>query len=102
MLVAILSIFCAFIFLAGLHVALEYNRDYNKRMDVLKLEDDFVQDYLESQESMKRMTYEDGKKFIEAFKVRWENIISKERIEYFESCMKESLEMRIYYNISSN
>lgn len=98
MITAIAAVFCLLMFTFATYAALEYRREYQARMDAFTLEDEFVADYLECQDTLKLSTYKDGQKIIAAFNDRWSGIMTKDRVEYFTKVMTESLEYRIIYN----
>lgn len=98
MITVIAATFALLMFIFATYAAIEYRREYKARMDAFTLEDEFVADYLECQDSIKLATYKDGQKIIRAFNDRWSGIMSKDRVEYFSKVMTESLEYRIIYN----
>jgi hypothetical protein len=98
MITAIAATFALLMFVFVTYAAIEYRREYKARMDAFKLEDEFVADYLDCQDTLKVATYKDGQKIIAAFNERWTGIMRRERVEYFSKSMTESLELRIIYN----
>jgi len=98
MITVIAATFALLMFVFVTYAAIEYRREYKARMDAFTLEDEFVVDYLECQDTLKVATYKDGQKIIAAFSDRWKGIMRKERVEYFTKSMTESLELRIIYN----
>lgn len=98
MITAIAATFALLMFAFATYAAIEYRREYQARMDAFTLEDEFVADYLECQDTLKIATYKDGQKIIAAFQDRWIGIMRRERVEYFVKTMTESLEYRIIYN----
>ena len=98
MITVIAATFALLMFIFATYAAIEYRREYQARMDAFTLEDEFMADYLECQESIKITTYNDGQKIIRAFNDRWSGIMAKDRVEYFTKVMTESLEYRIIYN----
>ena len=98
MITAIAAAFALLMFVFATYAAIEYRREYQARMDAFTLEDEFVADYLECQDSIKLATYKDGQKIIKAFNDRWSGIMAKDRVEYFTKVMTDSLEYRIIYN----
>lgn len=98
MITVIAATFALLMFVFVTYAAIEYRREYKARMDAFTLEDDFVADYLECQDTLKLATYKDGQKVIAAFQDRWIGIMNRERVDYFVKNMTESLEYRIIYN----
>ena len=98
MITVIAATFALLMFVFATYAAIEYRREYQARMDAFTLEDEFVADYLECQDTLKIATYKDGQKVIAAFQDRWVGIMRKERVDYFVKTMTESLEYRIIYN----
>lgn len=98
MITAIAAAFALLMFIFATYAAIEYRREYKARMDAFTLEDEFVADYIECQDSIKLATYKDGQKIIKAFNDRWSGIMAKDRVEYFTKVMTDSLEYRIIYN----
>lgn len=98
MITAIAAAFALLMFVFATYAAIEYRREYQARMDAFTLEDEFVADYLECQDTLKIATYNDGQKVIAAFQDRWIGIMRRERVDYFVKTMTESLEYRIIYN----
>ena len=98
MITVIAATFALLMFVFATYAAIEYRREYQARMDAFTLEDEFVADYLECQDTLKIATYKDGQKVIAAFQDRWIGIMRKERVDYFVKTMTESLEYRIIYN----
>jgi len=98
MITVIAATFALLMFVFVTYAAIEYRREYQARMDAFTLEDEFVADYLECQDTLKLATYKDGQKIIAAFNDRWNGIMRRERVEYFVKTMTESLEYRIIYN----
>ena len=98
MITVIAATFALLMFIFATYAAIEYRREYKARMDAFTLEDEFMADYLECQDSIKLATYKDGQKIIRAFNDRWSGIMAKDRVEYFTKVMTESLEYRIIYN----
>ena len=98
MITVIAATFALLMFVFVTYAAMEYRREYKARMDAFTLEDEFVADYLECQDTLKLATYKDGQKIIAAFQDRWSGIMNRERVDYFVKNMTESLEYRIIYN----
>ena len=98
MITVIAATFALLMFVFATYAAIEYRREYKARMDAFTLEDEFVADYLECQDTLKLATYKDGQKIIAAFQDRWSGIMPKDRVDYFVKTMTESLEYRIIYN----
>ena len=98
MITAIAATFALLMFVFVTYAGIEYRREYKARMDAFTLEDEFVADYLECQDTLKVVTYKDGQKVIAAFNDRWTGIMRRERVKYFTKSMTESLELRIIYN----
>lgn len=98
MITVIAATFTLVMFVFVTYAAIEYRREYKARMDAFTLEDEFVADYLECQDTLKLATYKDGQKVIAAFQDRWIGIMNRERVDYFVKNMTESLEYRIIYN----
>ncbi len=98
MITVIAATFALLMFVFVTYAAIEYRREYKARMDAFTLEDEFVADYLECQETLKLATYKDGQKIIAAFQDRWSGIMATDRVDYFVKVMTESLEYRIIYN----
>ncbi len=102
MITAIITIIAAILFVSGLYVAIEYRQHYCARMDRYQVEEEFVQDYLQTQEALKLVTYIDGNSLISAFKERWAEIIERERVDYFVEQMHKSLDLRVLYQVNAN
>lgn len=102
MITAIITITAAVMFVAGLYLAIEYRQQYCARMDRYQVEQEFAQDYLQTQEALKLVTYVDGNSLISAFKERWCEIIERERVDYFVEQMHKSLDLRVLYQINAN
>ena len=96
MITAIITIIAAIMFVSGLYIAIDYRRQYCARMDRYKVEEEFVQDYLQTQEALKLVTYIDGNSLINAFKERWAEIMERERVDYFVEQMHKSLYLRYF------
>lgn len=102
MITAIITIIAAILFVSGLYLAIEYRQHYCARMDRYQVEEEFVQDYLQTQEALKLVTYVDGNSLISAFKERWSEIIERERVDYFVEQMHKSLDLRVLYQVNAN
>jgi hypothetical protein len=102
MITAIITIISAILFVSGLYLAIEYRQHYCARMDRYQVEEEFVQDYLQTQEALKLVTYVDGNSLISAFKERWAEIIERERVDYFVEQMHKSLDLRVLYQVNAN
>jgi hypothetical protein len=102
MITAIITIISAILFVSGLYLAIEYREHYCARMDRYQVEEEFVQDYLQTQEALKLVTYIDGNSLISAFKERWAEIIERERVDYFVEQMHKSLDLRVLYQVNAN
>ena len=102
MITSIIGVAFLLMFVISLYVALEYREQYNERMERYEVEEEFVQDYLETQDALKLCTYIEGNRVIDAFKARWEQIISHERVDYFVQQMHKSLDLRVLYQVNAN
>jgi 5'-deoxynucleotidase YfbR-like HD superfamily hydrolase len=102
MITSIIGVAFLLMFVISLYVALEYREQYNARIERYEVEEEFVKDYLETQDALKLCTYVEGGKVIDAFKARWEQIISHERVEYFVQQMHKSLDLRVLYQVNAN
>ena len=102
MITAIITIIACILFVSGLYIAIDYRQQYCARIDRYNVEDEFVQDYLQTQEALKLVTYIDGNSLITAFKERWTDIMERERVEYFVEQMHKSLDLRVLYQINAN
>jgi hypothetical protein len=102
MITAIITIIAAILFVSGLYLAIEYRQQYCARMDRYQVEEEFVQDYLQTQEALKLVTYIDGNSLISSFKERWAEIIERERVDYFVEQMHKSLDLRVLYQVNAN
>ena len=102
MITSIIGVLFLLMFVISLYVALEYREQYNERMERYEVEEEFVQDYLETQDALKLCTYVEGSRVIDAFKARWEQIISHNRVDYFVQQMHKSLDLRVLYQVNAN
>lgn len=102
MITSIIGTIVIILFIISIFAAVEYREQYNKRMERYAVEEEFVQDYLETQEALKLCTYIEGGRLIEAFEARWENIIEEHRVKYFVEQMHKSLDLRVLYQINAN
>lgn len=102
MLTSILAVIVLIVFVCSLYIAIEYRDKYRERIERYQVEDEFVQDYLETQEALKLCTYIEGGRVIEAFDQRWREIMSKDRVDYFVQQMHKSLDLRVLYQVNAN
>jgi len=102
MITIILGLVVAIMFVAGLVAAIEYREAYQKRMDAMQLEDEFVADFMETQEILRSCTYANGQRVIEAFRNRWTEVISDDRIEYFVSTLQTSNSYRSQFTFQNS
>jgi hypothetical protein len=102
MITSIIGVIFLLMFIASLYIALDYREQYNARIERYKLEDEFVQDYLQTQDALKLCTYVDGSNLIRAFEDRWKEIMSHGRVQYFVQQMHKSLDLRVLYQINAN
>ena len=100
MITSIIGVASLLMFVISLYVALDYREQYNAQR--YEVEEEFVQDYLETHDALKLCTYVEGNKVIDAFKARWEQIISHERVDYFVQQMHKSLDLRVLYQVNAN
>lgn len=102
MITIIFGLFVAIIFLFSIAAAIEYRREYHKRMDALMLEDEFVADFMQTQEMLRSTTFADGEKLIAAFRHRWSEVVSTERVEYFVSTLQTSNSYRSQFTFQNS
>jgi hypothetical protein len=102
MITSIVGVIFLIMFVASLYIAIDYRDQYKARMDRYQLEDEFVQDYLETQEALKLCNYVEGGRVIEAFNNRWMEVMTTERVDYFVQQMHKSLDLRVLYQINAN
>jgi hypothetical protein len=102
MITSIIGVIFLIMFIGSLYIALDYREQYNARIEKYKLEDEFVQDYLQTQDSLKLCTYVDGSNLIRAFEDRWKEIMSHDRVQYFVQQMNKSLDLRVLYQVNAN
>lgn len=102
MITSIVGVIAIILFITCVVAAIEYRDQYYARIDRYKVEEEFVQEYLETQEALKLCTYVEGGRVIEAFDKRWREVMTTERVDYFVQQMHKSLDLRILYQINAN
>ena len=102
MITSIIGVIFLIMFVASLYIAIDYRDKYKARMDMYQLEDEFVQDYLQTQDALKLCTYVEGGRVIEAFDNRWRQVMTAERVDYFVQQMHKSLDLRVLYQVNAN
>ena len=82
--------------------AIEYRKQYEKRMDIFALEDEFVGDFCQVREMLPACTKNDAQKLIKSFQDRWTGIIDEERVHYFVQQMNTTADLRMTYSFHNN